>query len=40
MVNLGDWGWLIGAVLGAFFYVPLMRGREVAVERMVHSRST
>ena len=29
MINLGDWGWLIGAVLGALFYIALMRGREV-----------
>ena len=29
MTNLGDWGWLIGAALGALFYVTLMRGREV-----------
>jgi nucleobase:cation symporter-1, NCS1 family len=29
MINLGDWGWLIGAVLGASFYIALMRGREV-----------
>src|SRR5271163_1843543 len=29
MTNLGDWGWLIGAALGALFYMALMRGREV-----------
>jgi len=28
MVNVGDWGWLIGAVLGALFYTALMRLRE------------
>jgi NCS1 family nucleobase:cation symporter-1 len=26
--NVGDWGWLIGAVLGALLYTALMRGRE------------
>jgi NCS1 family nucleobase:cation symporter-1 len=40
MANLGDWGWLIGAALGALFYMALMRGREVLVERILHSRST
>ena len=40
MRNLGDWGWLIGAALGALFYIALMRGREVLVERILHSRST
>jgi hypothetical protein len=28
ITNIGDWGWLIGAVLGALFYAALMRGRE------------
>ena len=27
--NIGDWGWLIGASLGAVLYVALMRPREV-----------
>jgi nucleobase:cation symporter-1, NCS1 family len=40
MTNLGDWGWLIGAALGALFYMALMRGREAPVERILHSRST
>jgi hypothetical protein len=40
MINLGDWGWLIGAVLGALFYIALMRGREVPVEPILHSQST
>ena len=31
--------WLIGAALGALFYVALMRGREVPVEPILHSRS-
>jgi NCS1 family nucleobase:cation symporter-1 len=26
--NVGDWGWLIGAALGALLYVALMRRRE------------
>ncbi len=26
--NVGDWGWLIGSVLGALLYMALMRGRE------------
>jgi nucleobase:cation symporter-1, NCS1 family len=26
--NIGDWGWLIGAALGAALYMALMRGRE------------
>jgi NCS1 nucleoside transporter family len=29
ITNVGDWGWLIGAVLGALFYTALMRGRAV-----------
>ena len=29
ILNVGDWGWLIGAALGALFYIALMRGREV-----------
>jgi NCS1 family nucleobase:cation symporter-1 len=29
MTNIGDWGWLIGAGLGAVLYTALMRGREV-----------
>jgi nucleobase:cation symporter-1, NCS1 family len=28
ITNVGDWGWLIGATLGALFYVALMRARE------------
>ena len=28
MTNVGDWGWLIGAGLGAVLYTTLMRGRE------------
>jgi nucleobase:cation symporter-1, NCS1 family len=40
MTNLGDWGWAIGAALGALFYIALMRGREVSVEPILHSRST
>ena len=28
MANVGDWGWLIGAALGALLYTALMRGRE------------
>ena len=28
IVNVGDWGWLIGATLGALLYTALMRGRE------------
>src|ERR1700689_1869546 len=28
MTNLGGWGWLVGAALGALFYMALMRGRE------------
>jgi NCS1 family nucleobase:cation symporter-1 len=27
--NIGDWGWLIGAALGAVLYVALMKRREV-----------
>jgi nucleobase:cation symporter-1, NCS1 family len=26
--NIGDWGWLIGAALGAALYKTLMRHRE------------
>jgi nucleobase:cation symporter-1, NCS1 family len=40
ITNVGDWGWLIGAVLGALFYTALMRGREAPVERILPSRST
>jgi hypothetical protein len=40
MTNVGDWGWLIGAALGALSYLALMRGREVPVEPILHSRST
>src|SRR6201996_8804393 len=29
MTNVADWGWLIGASLGALFYMALMRGRTV-----------
>jgi NCS1 family nucleobase:cation symporter-1 len=29
IANVGDWGWLIGAVLGALLYIALMRSREV-----------
>jgi NCS1 family nucleobase:cation symporter-1 len=29
ITNVGDWGWLIGAALGALSYAALMRGREV-----------
>jgi NCS1 family nucleobase:cation symporter-1 len=29
ITNVGDWGWLIGAALGALLYTALMRGREV-----------
>jgi NCS1 family nucleobase:cation symporter-1 len=29
ITNVGDWGWLIGAVLGALSYTALMRGRDV-----------
>jgi NCS1 family nucleobase:cation symporter-1 len=28
IANVGDWGWLIGAALGALLYTALMRGRE------------
>jgi NCS1 family nucleobase:cation symporter-1 len=28
IANVGDWGWLIGASLGALSYMVLMRGRE------------
>ncbi|MGA8899464.1 NCS1 family nucleobase:cation symporter-1 [Bradyrhizobium sp.] len=28
ITNIGDWGWLIGAALGALLYMALMRGRE------------
>jgi nucleobase:cation symporter-1, NCS1 family len=28
IANVGDWGWLIGAALGAALYVALMRRRE------------
>jgi nucleobase:cation symporter-1, NCS1 family len=28
ITNVGDWGWLIGAGLGALLYMALMRGRE------------
>jgi NCS1 family nucleobase:cation symporter-1 len=28
ITNVGDWGWLIGAALGALLYTTLMRGRE------------
>jgi NCS1 family nucleobase:cation symporter-1 len=28
IVHVGDWGWLIGATLGALMYTALMRGRE------------
>src|ERR1700684_43427 len=38
MTNLGDWGWLIGAALGALFYVALMRGREGPGEPILASR--
>jgi nucleobase:cation symporter-1, NCS1 family len=31
ITNVGDWGWLIGAVIGALFYTALMRGREAPV---------
>ena len=31
MTNVGDWGWLIGAALGALLYTALMRGREARV---------
>ena len=34
ITNVGDWGWLIGAVLGALFYVALMRGRAVSRGRL------
>lgn len=30
ITNVGDWGWLIGACLGALLYMALMRGREAA----------
>ena len=29
ITNIGDWGWLIGAALGALLYIALMRRREV-----------
>jgi nucleobase:cation symporter-1, NCS1 family len=32
ITNVGDWGWLIGAGLGALLYRALMRGRELPVE--------
>ena len=32
IANVGDWGWLVGAVLGAVFYTALMR-RFTAVKR-------
>jgi len=28
IVDIGDWGWLIGATLGALSYTALMRRRE------------
>jgi NCS1 family nucleobase:cation symporter-1 len=28
IVHVGDWGWLIGATLGALMYTALMRGRQ------------
>jgi len=28
ITHVGDWGWLIGACLGALLYMVLMRGRE------------
>jgi NCS1 family nucleobase:cation symporter-1 len=31
IANVGDWGWLIGAGLGALSYKALMRGREALV---------
>ncbi len=30
MINVGDWGWLIGSLAGALLYVALHRGRAVA----------
>jgi NCS1 family nucleobase:cation symporter-1 len=28
IINVGDWGWLIGATLAALLYTALMRRRE------------
>jgi nucleobase:cation symporter-1, NCS1 family len=28
ITNIGDWGWLIGASLGALLYTAMMRRRE------------
>jgi hypothetical protein len=30
ILNVGDWGWLIGAALGGLLYVALMRRREAS----------
>ena len=30
ITNIGDWGWLIGASLGALLYTGLMRRRDEA----------
>ena len=35
ITNIGDWGWLIGATLGALLYMVLMRGRAAAASRAV-----
>lgn len=38
-INIGDWGWLIGATLGALLYTALMRLREApSVSRPEKSR--
>src|SRR5579872_1945569 len=33
IASVGDWGWLIGAALGALFYIALMHGREVVASK-------
>jgi len=33
IASVGDWGWLIGAALGALFYMALMHGREVVASK-------
>jgi nucleobase:cation symporter-1, NCS1 family len=35
ITNIGDWGWRIGATLGALLYMVLMRGRAAAASRAV-----
>jgi len=33
IASVGDWGWLIGAALGALFYIALMHDREVVASK-------